>query len=579
MPTNVSWNNTTYSIPDAGEFNWSDLSAFLLALGNNAQTTGAQFWNTRVVSAATDTLGATDAIVVCTNTGARTITLPAGTDGRILAIIDGAGNAASFNVTIDGNGSETINGSLTYVINDNYGGAVIAFDSTTGGWYGVASFVLDTLSNPMTTTGDIIRGGSAGAPTRLALGSANTVLTSNGTIPAYALLVNANIDNAAAIVDTKLATISTAGKVSGGAITSGTIGGTTAWNTSGNITSTGIATITNDDGAGGYILDVVNSHASIEATDRIMRLNFGSDTTPADGANYISFRRGTSPDAGAIRAFNSGIDIELNSNSSLGFATGGTSRMRIDSAGRVGIAGTPLTANNNDHLLSVFDGSRTVLFGADASAQTITNSTIKQTRLGVPHYSSSSEEPMALIFAQSTASANQINIGGNTGSYNAATEIGFYTAATQTTLTGTNQGGISSTGAWTLGPAAAGPSVAATIRGSANNGQLLVLTTPSGHTSGASAVGVLDINTSTITSNVAASFALQITTQAGQSFTVNNAGAVVIGTGTSTTHRLNTVVGTTVGAAGGASALPATPTGYITININGTDRKIPYYAT
>jgi hypothetical protein len=35
---------------------------------------------------------------------------------------------------------------------------------------------------------------------------------------------------------------------------------------------------------------------------------------------------------------------------------------------------------------------------------------------------------------------------------------------------------------------------------------------------------------------------------------------------------------TTVGAAGGASALPATPTGYIIINIAGTDRKVPFYA-
>jgi hypothetical protein len=36
---------------------------------------------------------------------------------------------------------------------------------------------------------------------------------------------------------------------------------------------------------------------------------------------------------------------------------------------------------------------------------------------------------------------------------------------------------------------------------------------------------------------------------------------------------------TTVGAAGGAAALPATPTGYITVSIGGTNRKIPYYAT
>lgn len=35
--------------------------------------------------------------------------------------------------------------------------------------------------------------------------------------------------------------------------------------------------------------------------------------------------------------------------------------------------------------------------------------------------------------------------------------------------------------------------------------------------------------------------------------------------------------GTTVGTAGGATALPATPLGYLTVTINGTDVKIPYY--
>jgi hypothetical protein len=34
---------------------------------------------------------------------------------------------------------------------------------------------------------------------------------------------------------------------------------------------------------------------------------------------------------------------------------------------------------------------------------------------------------------------------------------------------------------------------------------------------------------------------------------------------------------TTVGGAGAASALPATPVGYIVLNINGTDYKVPYY--
>jgi len=39
----------------------------------------------------------------------------------------------------------------------------------------------------------------------------------------------------------------------------------------------------------------------------------------------------------------------------------------------------------------------------------------------------------------------------------------------------------------------------------------------------------------------------------------------------------NHTTGTTSPSAGGAGALPATPLGYITININGTNRQIPYY--
>lgn len=38
-------------------------------------------------------------------------------------------------------------------------------------------------------------------------------------------------------------------------------------------------------------------------------------------------------------------------------------------------------------------------------------------------------------------------------------------------------------------------------------------------------------------------------------------------------------VGTTVGAAGGASALPAAPTGYLRIRVQGTDRLLPFYDT
>jgi len=54
--------------------------------------------------------------------------------------------------------------------------------------------------------------------------------------------------------------------------------------------------------------------------------------------------------------------------------------------------------------------------------------------------------------------------------------------------------------------------------------------------------------------------------------------ALTFGEGTTAVHRINGATQSTVGSAGGSSALPATPSGYIEININGTARVLPYYA-
>jgi hypothetical protein len=87
------------------------------------------------------------------------------------------------------------------------------------------------------------------AYSKLALtGSIVNADIASGAAIAYAKLalsnaiVNADISSTAAIADSKLAAISTAGKVSGGAITSGTIGGSTAIDTTGTITTTGVIT-------------------------------------------------------------------------------------------------------------------------------------------------------------------------------------------------------------------------------------------------------------------------------------------------------------------------------------------------
>lgn len=91
------------------------------------------------------------------------------------------------------------------------GSGLLAVASTTateiGYVNGVTSAIQTQLNtkvtDPMTTNGDIIVR-SSGSPARLGIGAADTVLKSDGTAPFYGQIVNADIDNAAAIAYSKL---------------------------------------------------------------------------------------------------------------------------------------------------------------------------------------------------------------------------------------------------------------------------------------------------------------------------------------------------------------------------------------
>jgi len=138
----------------------------------------------------------------------------------------------------------------------------------------------------------------------------------------------------------------------------------------------------------------------------------------------------------------------------------GTERVRLNSAGHLAVSkkatvGGGVTATSPDAVFTVQDSGATVgqitaVFGADGNTNTLTNSTPKETRIGIPHYNTA-EEPAALIYAESTSSINRIIIGGGSSRMNAATDIQFRTASNTTTQTGTECMRISSSGNVAIG--------------------------------------------------------------------------------------------------------------------------------
>jgi hypothetical protein len=88
--------------------------------GNLKTSVNPLRYSTRTLSAAA-TVNVGDYIIFLnTSVGpAFTVTLPTavGNTGAQFVFIDISGNAHNFNVTIDGNGAETINGAATYVMN------------------------------------------------------------------------------------------------------------------------------------------------------------------------------------------------------------------------------------------------------------------------------------------------------------------------------------------------------------------------------------------------------------------------------------------------------------------------------
>lgn len=152
----------------------------------------------------------------------------------------------------------------------------------------------------------------------------------------------------------------------------------------------------------------------------------GRDTT-----NDIEFIMGASTEGGVFAGAMTAHDYWLR--------TDNTTRLTIKATtGRIGI-GTAGPASQLD------------VIGADIAISSATTAdTTKYGRITTRHYDNTEENILGMM-SYSTSTQGVVDIGGGSNFFNAATYLSFYTAADNTTLTGTERARISSAGVLDLG--------------------------------------------------------------------------------------------------------------------------------
>jgi hypothetical protein len=265
--TGLSYNSTTGTF-SLGSIPNSSLSNTSVTIGSTSTALGATSTTLAGLTSVTST-GFTGALTGNADTATALAT------GRTIAL---TGDVTYTSPSFTGAGNVTAAATLA-TVNSNVGafGSATAIPVVTVNAKGLVTAVSTVaISGSLTFTGDVTGTGSTGSSTALSIatGAVTSTMIADGTI------VNGDINASAGIVDTKLATIATAGKVSNSATTAtsaNTASAIVARDASGNFTAGTITAALTGNTAGTHTGAVVGnaSTATTLATARaIQGVNF-----------------------------------------------------------------------------------------------------------------------------------------------------------------------------------------------------------------------------------------------------------------------------------------------------------------
>jgi hypothetical protein len=201
------------------------------------------------------------------------------------------------------------------------------------------------------------------------------------------------------------------------------------------LTSTGLGIGTSSPA---YKLDVSRG-ASDGFTARIGR---------ATGTAFYMYSDTTNSYLTTDTSLNNSISLSATGNYIAFTTNNGTERARIDSSGNVGIGTSSPIATQSG--LDISSGGLSLIIGADNGSSTRTNAGNKSGRFAMAHYTNA-EKPFAIALCDVTSTTNELSIGGGSGACNTATVVKFFTAANNTTVSGSERARIDSSGNLGLG--------------------------------------------------------------------------------------------------------------------------------